>query len=101
MCLQKNSSMNGFVVQIFLYFQSSYDTARGMIDSIFGPKVHKDFPKNRRLKGSGCNSGFYPSSLPYKHEGLDLLAESGDQVITEIEYCLSKTFPPPSYFKPG
>ena len=62
-----------------------YDTARGIVDAIFGPKAHKEFPKNQRLKGSGCNSGFYPSSLgggrsEYKHEGLDLLIERGNMV---------------------
>lgn len=62
-----------------------YDTARGIIDALFGPKAHKEFPKNRRLEGSGCNSGFYPSSLgggrsEYKHQGLDLVIERGDTV---------------------
>lgn len=62
-----------------------YDTARGIIDAIFGPKAHKDFPRNFRLKGGGCDSGFYPASLGgdrsgYKHTGIDLLVEKGDQV---------------------
>lgn len=62
-----------------------YDTARGIIDAIFGPKAHKDFPRNFRLKGGGCDSGFYAASLggdrsEYKHTGIDLLVEKGDQV---------------------
>ena len=63
-----------------------YQTARGIIDSIFGPKAHKNFPRNRRLKGKGCGGkGVYPSELDnddpeYVHKGVDLVAEKGDLV---------------------
>lgn len=78
-----------FHIHLFLYFFFRYDTARGIIDAIFGPKTHNDFPKNRRLKGSGCGNGLYPSYLggrrqEYKHTGLDLLIEKGDPVCQNI-----------------
>ena len=63
-----------------------YQTARGIIDSIFGPKAHKNFPRTRRLKGKGCDGkGVYPSELDnddpeYVHKGVDLVAEKGDLV---------------------
>lgn len=66
-----------------------YQTARGIIDSIFGPKAHKQFPKTRRLKGKGCDGkGIYVSSLEndddpeYVHKGVDVMAEKGDNVFS-------------------
>ncbi|XP_062593831.1 uncharacterized protein LOC134255325, partial [Saccostrea cucullata] len=61
--------------------KNGYDTARGIIDALFGPKVHTSFPKNRRLKGYGCGSGLYPSQTDYKHKGLDLLIEERDPIV--------------------
>lgn len=63
-----------------------YQTARGIIDSIFGPKAHKNFPRRRRMKGKGCDGkGLYPSELDnddpeYVHKGVDISAEKGDMV---------------------
>ena len=57
-----------------------------MIDSIFGPKVHKKFPRTLRTVGGDCTGdGFYPSSLgngktPYQHDGVDVLAEEDSEV---------------------
>lgn len=74
---------------MFLWLLWRYNTARGIIDALFGPKAYKDFPRNRRLKGNGCDSGIYPSSLgggrsEYIHTGIDLLADKGDQVKTHM-----------------
>ncbi|XP_062579219.1 uncharacterized protein LOC134241150, partial [Saccostrea cucullata] len=74
------------VKDAYTTLKEGYDTARGIIDALFGPKAHKNFPKNRRLKGRGCDNGFYPSSLgggrsEYRHTGLDLLVVKGDPIV--------------------
>ena len=72
-----------------------YDLARSIIDAIFGPKAHKDFPRSTRIKGGGCGgSGFYPGSLKhddydeYADEGVDLQTEKDDYV--SVKKGLSK-----------
>jgi hypothetical protein len=68
-------------------FEFSYEFARSLVDRIFGPKFHKDFPRDKRVGGGGCSGeGFYPSVLgnghtEYENDGVDLLNNTGDQVI--------------------
>lgn len=66
---------------------SSYETARAKVESIFGPRTHRDFPGQIRLSGQGCaGNGLYPSSLgksgvnEYSHTGLDLSILNGEYV---------------------
>ena len=69
---------------MFLHFR--YTQARAAIDSIFGPKCHKKFPRLYRLSNERCSrDGFYPSKLgsgnrEYKHTGIDLIHENGKKV---------------------
>lgn len=65
----------------------SYETARAKVESIFGPRTHRDFPGQIRLSGQGCaGNGLYPSSLgksgvnEYSHTGLDLSILNGEYV---------------------
>ena len=65
----------------------SYETARAKVESIFGPRTHRDFPGQIRLSGQGCSgNGLYPSSLEkpgvdeYNHTGLDLSISNGENV---------------------
>ena len=63
-----------------------YQFARSIIDRIFGPKAHKEFPKDTRMDGNGCKGqGFYPAKMKgsaheYWSEGVDLEAEYGEEV---------------------
>lgn len=63
------------------------------MDRIFGPKFHKEFPRQKRLSGGDCpGEGFYPSTLgngqEYKNEGLDLQADVGSEVKHVPACCL-------------
>ena len=61
-----------------------------MIETIFGSKCHKDFPRVFRVSDDNCfDDGFYPSHLgganvEYEHPGIDILIESG----REVKYVL-------------
>lgn len=74
-----------------------YETARGIIDSLFGTRAHGDFPVRRREKDDQCSgSGEYPSRLgsghtDYKHVGVDILIESGKTVQNCVQ-CLFLVF---------
>ena len=65
----------------------SYDLGRSIVMRIFGPKAHKSFPKDTRLKGGTCRGeGFFPSKLDksgtkeYEYEGVDVTIEEGKYV---------------------
>lgn len=71
----------------YFAINSSYETARAKVESIFGPRTHRDFPGQIRLSGQGCaGNGLYPSSLDksgvdeYSHMGLDLSILNGEYV---------------------
>lgn len=67
------------------YFYS-YKQARAAIETIFGPKCHKEFPRLIRVFDEECaGEGFYPSSLgggfiEYEHKGIDIIIENGKPV---------------------
>ncbi|XP_062616045.1 uncharacterized protein LOC134277750 [Saccostrea cucullata] len=67
--------------------KEGYETARGIIDALFGTRAHKLFPVDRREVGDGCSgNGQYPSSLgsghtEYRHDGIDLLIEMGAEIV--------------------
>ena len=72
-------------IKIFLF--PRYETARSIIDSLFGTRTHPDFPIVRREKDNSCSgSGEYPSSLgsghtEYKHTGVDIVIENRKTVL--------------------
>ncbi|ESO82597.1 hypothetical protein LOTGIDRAFT_236952 [Lottia gigantea] len=68
--------------------KEGYRTARSLIDRVFGPKCHKDFPRKYRIKGGGCDgSGFYVSELKkggvaeYPIDGVDVVASRGSKLV--------------------
>ncbi|XP_048258717.1 uncharacterized protein LOC124137708 isoform X1 [Haliotis rufescens] len=66
--------------------KEGYRAARSLIDRVFGPKCHKEFPRTLRLAGGGCNGrGSYPSELKsgkeYEHEGIDVTISSGKDIV--------------------
>ncbi len=68
---------------LFLFVFFSYQDAKSLINEVFGPKVHKNFPRTVRLAGGGCNTnGFYPTDTNgyYDNQGVDLLIGEGYQV---------------------
>ncbi|KAK3101652.1 hypothetical protein FSP39_005219 [Pinctada imbricata] len=87
------------VKEAYTTLKEGYDNARAIIDGIFGPKAHKDFPRLTRLRGGGCaGTGFYPSSLKmdgeffeYEDEGIDLQVEEGDDVVAPFPGTIELT----------
>ncbi|XP_078336896.1 uncharacterized protein LOC144626511 [Crassostrea virginica] len=76
--------------------KTGYETARAKVESIFGPRTHRDFPGQIRLSGQGCSgNGLYPSSLEksgvdeYNHTGLDLSISNGENVVAPFPGSVS------------
>ena len=67
------------IINLFCRFRA----ARAIIDKVFGPKCHKDFPKRIR-EGECPGNGFFPSKLGYGNEyrlqGVDLNITAGSTV---------------------
>ncbi|XP_046547048.1 uncharacterized protein LOC124257102 [Haliotis rubra] len=75
------------VKEAYNTLKEGYRTARSLIDRIFGPKCHKEFPRTLRLAGGGCNGqGSYPSELKngdeYEHEGIDVTISPGKEIVS-------------------
>lgn len=74
-----------------IFLLPRYETARSIIDSLFGTRTHPDFPIVRREKDNSCSgSGEYPSRLgggntDYKHTGVDIVIENGKTVLKKRE----------------
>lgn len=83
-----------------MFNSCSYEYGQSIIDTIFGAKVHADFPRLYRLADDDCTgSGFYPSKLQadgiseYWSHGVDLVVQAGDIVsefnlIKIVEKCV-------------
>ncbi|XP_053398133.1 uncharacterized protein LOC128556594 [Mercenaria mercenaria] len=73
--------------EAFETLKNGYEFARSIVDRIFGPKFHKDFPREKRVSGGGCSGdGFFPARLgngqvEYENDGIDLLQSTGKPVI--------------------
>ncbi|XP_041378093.1 uncharacterized protein LOC121390363 [Gigantopelta aegis] len=68
--------------------KEGYRTARSLVDQVFGPKCHKEFPRKVRLAGNGCKGvgGFVakldkPGTPEYDSEGMDLVISAGNKVV--------------------
>ncbi|XP_078616233.1 uncharacterized protein LOC144884654 [Branchiostoma floridae x Branchiostoma japonicum] len=61
-----------------------YETVRGKIHKIFGPKASLKFP-NKKLDPETCEGGLYPSlgvsTKRYSSQGIDLILETGQEVV--------------------
>ncbi|CAG2218296.1 unnamed protein product [Mytilus edulis] len=71
----------------------TYQFARSIIDRLFGPRAHKEFPRDTRLSGNGCSGeGFYPSKKKrgseYWSKGVDLEIEYHEDFETIAEGCI-------------
>ncbi|XP_078660674.1 uncharacterized protein LOC144905141 [Branchiostoma floridae x Branchiostoma belcheri] len=62
--------------------KQAYTAARTLISKIFGPKIHKDFPK-KLLESDNCGNGFYPSTARgrYGHRGVDLEVSANAEIV--------------------
>ncbi|KAK3102203.1 hypothetical protein FSP39_009587 [Pinctada imbricata] len=86
------------VKDAYTILKEGYDNARAIIDGIFGPKAHKDFPRSTRIRGGGCSgTGFYPGSLKhssvkeYGDTGIDIQIESGQKVVSPFAGTIELT----------
>ena len=67
-----------------------YDMGKSLLDSVFGSKLHPDFPRKFRLDTHGCRGkGFYPSRLysgerEYWSRGVDLEISEGETVCSSL-----------------
>ncbi|XP_035668224.1 uncharacterized protein LOC118410558 isoform X2 [Branchiostoma floridae] len=64
--------------------KKGYETARGIVHRIFGPKVSLKFPK-KKLDPETCGGGLYPSTgvstRSYDSRGIDLEIPTGQEVV--------------------
>ncbi|KAK3589057.1 hypothetical protein CHS0354_008707 [Potamilus streckersoni] len=62
--------------------KNGYEEARSLVDKIFGPKCHKDFPRDIRVSGGGCSKdGTFPGLDQYEHDGVDVEIMEGRDVV--------------------
>ncbi|CAG2189963.1 unnamed protein product [Mytilus edulis] len=76
------------VKEAYAILKEGYEFGQSVINTIFGPKCHKDFPRLYRLDAGPCKGkGFYPSTIEksgqaeYAVEGVDLEIDVGQTVI--------------------
>ncbi|CAG2209692.1 unnamed protein product [Mytilus edulis] len=72
------------VKEAYSILKEGYEFGQSIINTLFGPKCHKDFPRLYRLDAGPCNGkGFYPSTMgksgqkEYAVEGVDLEVDVG------------------------
>ncbi|XP_045156811.2 uncharacterized protein LOC123523186 [Mercenaria mercenaria] len=76
--------------EAYTLLRNGYKVGKSLVNSIFGHKFDKDFPRTRRVSGEGCNGdGFYPSRLgggngEYKTDGIDILVAEGEEVVAPV-----------------
>ncbi|KAI8514390.1 hypothetical protein Bbelb_087140 [Branchiostoma belcheri] len=72
--------------------KQAYTAARTLISKIFGPKIHKDFPK-KLLESDNCGNGFYPSTARgrYRHRGVDLEVSTNAEIVVPFTGDVSVT----------
>ena len=61
----------------------SLDKSASLVQKVFGPKFHPDFPKERRVsKDDGCPPGVWPTTTNghYDTLGVDLRLDIGKSV---------------------
>ncbi|XP_076116635.1 uncharacterized protein LOC143084113 [Mytilus galloprovincialis] len=73
-----------------------YQFARSIIDRLFGPRAHKEFPRDTRLSGNGCSGeGFYPSKKKrgseYWSKGVDLEIEYHEDIVAPFPGYITRT----------
>ena len=67
-----------------------YQQARTLIEEIFGPKMHQDFPR-KLMESASCGDGFWETDGKghYSNKGIMLNVTVGNEVTSFIEHlCL-------------
>ena len=72
----------------FLSCLHRYQTIRTQLEQIFGPKVHKDFPR-KLLMSSSCGDGFWETNGKghYNLDGIMLEVNIGHKVCMKHAGC--------------
>ena len=67
----------GFIIQF-----DSVIKAKSLVEKVFGPKFHVDFPSRRRDIAGDCGQGLWPTDTNGKYTtlGVDVLAKEGEEV---------------------
>ncbi|XP_035696857.1 uncharacterized protein LOC118430254 [Branchiostoma floridae] len=72
------------IQKCFESLKKGYETARGLIQKIFGPKASMKFPK-QKLDPETCGGGLYPSravgQTRYASQGIDLILAKDEEVV--------------------
>ncbi|KAK3094096.1 hypothetical protein FSP39_024081 [Pinctada imbricata] len=60
--------------------------AKSLVEKVFGPKFHVNFPSRRRDPVSDCGQGVWPTTTngKYSTEGVDVLAKKGEKIICPV-----------------
>ena len=74
-----------------MFTYNRYNTARTLLEEIFGPKVNEEFPK-KLLESTSCDDGFWDTDGKghYSHKGIMLEVTVGQEVnIFLVHYRVS------------
>ncbi|VDH91582.1 Hypothetical predicted protein [Mytilus galloprovincialis] len=76
------------VKEAYAILKEGYEFGQSIINTLFGPKCHKDFPRLYRLDAGPCEGeGFYPSKMKksgqgeYAVDGVDLEIDVGQTLV--------------------
>ncbi|KAK2165039.1 hypothetical protein NP493_1368g00012 [Ridgeia piscesae] len=74
--------------------RNGYQTARTLLEEIFGPKMHEDWPR-KLLESSSCGDGFWESDGKghYANKGIMLEVSVGQPIVAPYGGKLEKTGP--------
>ncbi|XP_021370398.1 uncharacterized protein LOC110461300 [Mizuhopecten yessoensis] len=81
------------VMDVYKSLKSSYKTLQSyvqnsisLVQRVFGPKFHKEFPTHRRPETSGCGQGVWPttSSNEFQTTGVDVRLAYGRMLVSPV-----------------
>jgi hypothetical protein len=63
----------------------SIETSKSLVQKVFGPKFHRNFPTERRKAKGSCKEGVWPTTTQqtYRTTGVDLALGKGQSVNTD------------------
>ncbi|XP_072033446.1 LOW QUALITY PROTEIN: uncharacterized protein [Amphiura filiformis] len=82
------------VKEAYQTLRDGYHKSRSLINKLFGPKVHRRFPRTYRLKGGGCTTdGFYPTDTDGTNDdqGVDLVFAEGSALVSPFPGDIRRT----------
>ncbi|KAK2165104.1 hypothetical protein NP493_1383g00012 [Ridgeia piscesae] len=82
------------VKEAWRVIRNGYQTARTLLEEIFGPKMHEDWPR-KLLESSSCGDGFWESDGKghYGNKGIMLEVTVGQPIVAPYGGQLKKTGP--------